>query len=75
VAGRYCFLLRARRERVDEHRRRHALQASLAAMARTEVNARWQAEMGEAPARLLVPSGEQAADHIRRSNRLGMAPS
>ena len=81
VAGRYCFLLRVRPERIDEYRRRHGavwpemlealadtgwrnyslfldddgllvgyveaddLQASLAAMARTEVNARWQAEM------------------------------
>ena len=47
MARRHCFLLRVRPERMDEYRRRHATvwPEMLAAMARTGVNARWQAEM------------------------------
>jgi L-rhamnose mutarotase len=45
--ARYCFLLRVRPEHLDEYRRRHAdvWPEMLAALADTEVNARWQAEM------------------------------
>jgi L-rhamnose mutarotase len=47
VMARYCFLLRVRPDRMDEYRRRHAAvwPEMLAAMAGTDVNARWQAEM------------------------------
>jgi L-rhamnose mutarotase len=42
--ARYCFLLRVRPEHMDEYRRRHAdvWPEMLAAMAGTEVNARWR---------------------------------
>jgi L-rhamnose mutarotase len=47
MSRRHCFLLRVRPDRLGEYRRRHreVWPEMLAAMARTDVNARWQAEM------------------------------
>jgi L-rhamnose mutarotase len=49
---RVCFLARVRPDRLDEYRARHEsvwpeMRAALDAMAATEVNKRWQAEMSE----------------------------
>ena len=41
---RVCFLARVRPDRLDEYRQRHK---SVDAMAATDVNKRWQAEMSE----------------------------
>ena len=55
---RYCFLLQVRPDRLDEYKERHRqvwpemlecddLAAAQRAMAETDVNARWQAEMAQ----------------------------